>query len=382
MPWLIGTALVHSLIIAQKKKYLLSWVLLLGILAFLLSVIGTFLVRSGILTSVHTFALDPSRGIFILIFIALLGGYSLLMLLKSKKYPEIRHFSFLSKEGSILVNNIIMIIVCSSVFLGTTYPLIIETLTNSKISVGEPYYNSVIIPIIIPAILIMGIGPILSWDKDSNYKIFKKILPNIIFTIIVTLIIFSFYKTYSNLGAVGVVLSSWIISNNIILIFKKKISQSKGMIISHLGIGLLILGITGSSVWQEEKIIKMNLNSQTLINDYEVTFKEIKQVKKSNYVALRGIFEVKDKKNKFITNLKPENRFYPITNIFTSEASIYTNLLGDLYIVLGEGNINEGWIVRVYYNPLVIWLWIGAFAIFLGGVFSAINNLKFINFRK
>ena len=377
MPWLLGTALLHSLIIVEKKKSLQSWVLLLSILAFLLSVVGTFLVRSGILTSVHTFALDPSRGIYILAFTALLGGYSLILFgLKSKKYIKNNYFSFFSKEGSILVNNILMVIVCATVFLGTIYPLLIEAFTNNKISVGEPYYNSTVVPIMIPAILIMGIGPMLSWGREDKSKIFKKIFPSILLTIIITVFIFLFYQSYNLIGIVGIILAFWIISNNFIILFQKIPNRSSGMIIAHLGIGLLILGITGSSVWQEEKIARMKINSEIKIKKYNIVFKEINEIRGPNYVALKGNFLVYDEKKTIITKLKPENRFYPITNNFTTEASIHTNLLRDLYIVLGEGNINDGWVVRIYYNPLVIWIWIGALTIFLGGIVSMTSNLE------
>ncbi len=377
MPWLLGTALLHSLIIVEKKKSLQSWVLLLSILAFLLSVVGTFLVRSGILTSVHTFALDPSRGIYILAFTALLGGYSLILFgLKSKKYIKNNYFSFFSKEGSILVNNILMVIVCATVFLGTIYPLLIEAFTNNKISVGEPYYNSTIVPIMIPAILIMGIGPMLSWGREDKSKIFKKIFPSILLTIIITVFIFLFYQSYNLIGIVGIILAFWIISNNFIILFQKIPNRSSGMIIAHLGIGLLILGITGSSVWQEEKIARMKINNEIKIKKYNIIFKEINEIRGPNYVALKGNFLVYDEKKTIITKLKPENRFYPITNNFTTEASIHTNLLRDLYIVLGEGNINDGWVVRIYYNPLVIWIWIGALTIFLGGIVSMTSNLE------
>ena len=377
MPWLLGTALLHSLIIVEKRKSLQAWVLLLSILAFLLSVVGTFLVRSGILTSVHTFALDPSRGIYILAFTALLGGYSLILFgLKSKIYLKNNYFSFLSKEGSILINNILMVVVCSSVFLGTIYPLLVEALTSNKISVGEPYYNSTVVPIMIPAILIMGIGPILSWEKGDMLKTFKKIFPSILLTAIITLFIFLFYQSYSLVGVVGIVLAFWIISNNIIILFQKRSNLSNGMIIAHLGIGLLILGITGSSVWQEEKIVQMKVNNETKIKKYNIIFKEINEIKGPNYLALQGNFFVYDKDKNIITKLKPENRFYPVTNSFTTEVSIHTNLLGDLYMVLGEGNLNDGWIVRIYYNPLVIWIWIGALTIFLGGLISMNSNLK------
>ena len=377
MPWLLGTALLHSLITVEKKKSLQSWVLLLSILAFLLSVVGTFLVRSGILTSVHTFALDPSRGVYILAFTAILGGYSLILFgLKSKKYLSNSYFSFFSKEGSILVNNILMVVVCSSVFLGTIYPLLVEAFTNNKISVGEPYYNTTVVPIMIPAILIMGIGPILSWGKEDGLKTFKKIFPSILLTLLITIFIFLFYQTYSLIGVVGILLAFWIISNNVIIFLKKKENLSNGMVMAHLGIGLLILGITGSSVWQEEKITRMKVGNETNIREYNIILKEINEIKGPNYIALQGNFFVYDKEKNIITKLKPENRFYSITNNFTTEASIHTNLLRDLYIVLGEGNVNDGWVVRIYYNPLVMWIWIGALTIFLGGIVSMNSNLK------
>jgi len=377
MPWLLGTALLHSLIIVEKRKSLQAWVLLLSILAFLLSVVGTFLVRSGILTSVHTFALDPSRGIYILVFTALLGGYSLILFgTKSKKYFDNNYYSFFSKEGSILVNNILMVVVCATVFLGTIYPLLIEAFTNNKISVGEPYYNSTVIPIMIPAILVMGIGPILEWGKENKSKIFKKILPSILLTTILTIFIFLIYQSYSIIGIAGIILAFWIISNNLIILIKKNKNYSIGMIVAHLGVGLLILGITGSSVWQQEKISRMKINSETKIEKYNIVFEKINEIRGPNYVALQGNFLVYDEERQIISRLKPENRFYPITNNFTTEASIHTNLFRDLYIVLGDGNLNDGWVVRIYYNPLVIWIWIGALIIFLGGIISINTNLR------
>jgi len=377
MPWLLGTALLHSLIIVEKRKSLQTWVLLLAILTFLLSVLGTFLVRSGILTSVHTFALDPSRGLYILLFISLIGGYSLVLFgLKSKKYFNNSFFSFFSKEGSILVNNILMVVVCATVFLGTIYPLIVEAFTNNKISVGEPYYNSTVIPIMIPAILVMGIGPLLAWGKENKLRIFKKIFPSILLTLIMTIIIFSIYKSISFMGIIGIILSFWIISNNLIMLLKKNQKYHIGMIIAHFGIGLLILGITGSSIWQEEKITRMKLNEVVKIEKYNIIFEKIEEIKGPNYVAIRGNFLVYDVNKNIVTKLIPENRFYPIENNFTTEASIHTNLFRDLYIVLGDGNFNDGWVVRLYHNPLVIWIWIGAIIIFLGGIASMNINLK------
>jgi len=377
MPWLLGTALLHSLIIVEKRNSLKAWVLLLAILSFILSVVGTFLVRSGILTSVHTFALDPSRGIYILAFIALLGGYSLILYsINSKKYFDNNYFTFFSREGSILVNNILMVVVCATVFLGTVYPLLIEVFSNNKISVGEPYFNSTVVPIMIPAILIMGIGPMLSWGQENKFRTLKKIFPSVLITILLTFLTFLFYQSYSIIGVAGIILAFWIISNNLIMFANKRKSHSLGMIVAHLGIGLLILGITGSSIWQKEKIIKMKINNQTKIEKYNIVLDEMNEIKDSNYIALRGDFLVYDEKKKFITKLIPENRFYPVTNIITTEASIHTNLFRDLYIVLGEGNLKDGWVVKIYYNPLVIWIWIGAFIIFAGGIIALNTNLK------
>ena len=377
MPWLLGTALLHSLIIVEKRKSLQTWVLLLSILTFLLSVIGTFLVRSGILTSVHTFALDPSRGIYILAFTALLGIYSLsLFSRKSKNFFDRNYFNFFSKEGSILINNVLMVVVCASVFLGTIYPLLIEAFTSNKISVGEPYYNSVVVPIIIPAILVMGIGPLLAWEKEKKIQILKKIIPSIVVTVITTFFIFIFYQSYSLMGIIGIILAFWIISNNLLILIKREKKYPLGMIIAHLGVGLLILGITGSSVWQEEKIARIKINEKIEIKKYIINFEKMDEIKGPNYVALQGTFSVYNPEKNIVTKLKPQNRYYPVTNIFTTEASIHTNLFRDLYIVLGEGNLNEGWVVRTYYNPLVIWIWIGAVIIFLGGIASMKINLQ------
>jgi len=377
MPWLLSTALLHSLIIVEKKKSLQTWVLFLAIIAFLLSVVGTFLVRSGILTSVHTFALDPGRGIYILAFTAILGGYSLILFgKKSKKYFDANYFSFLSKEGSILLNNILMVIVCLTVFLGTIYPLLIEALTNNKISVGEPYYNSTVVPIMIPAILVMGIAPILTWGKSNKVEIIKSIVPNIFLTLTMTFIIFLIYQSYSVIGIFGIILGFWIIINNTSMIIKNIKNNSISMMVAHLGVGLLILGITGSSIWQEEKVVQMKIKNSTKINKYTITFEKIDEIKGPNYLAIQGNFIVYDKNKKIITKLIPEKRYYPVTNNFTTEASIHTNLLRDLYIVLGDGNMKDGWVVRLYHNPLVVWIWIGSLVIFLGGIISINKNIK------
>jgi cytochrome c-type biogenesis protein CcmF len=299
------------------------------------------------------------------------------------------YFSFFSREGSILVNNTIIIIACATILLGTLYPLLVEIFSNNKISVGEPYFNSTVVPIMMPAILIMGVGPLMSWNKTDIKKVFLRTCPSLLLTIIVTCVFFYMYRSYNMLGLLGIILSLWIIFNILITSinqFRSKYKKEKfhkenipkfsiGMAISHLGFGLLIIGITGSSIWQNEKIIKMKINDNTSIQNYKIVFNEISDIQGPNYLAIRGNFLVYDAEKNIVTKLKPETRYYPVTNNTTTEASIHTNLLRDLYIVLGEGNMNEGWIVRIYYNPLVVWIWIGALIVFLGGLFSMKNHL-------
>ena len=227
-----------------------------------------------------------------------------------------------------------------------------------------------------PAILIMGIGPILSWKNNDKLKTIKKILPSILITGIMTIFIFLIYQSYTLAGIAGIILSFWIISNNLLILFKKNVNHSYGMIIAHLGIGLIILGITGSSIWQEEKIARMKINDETKIKKYNIIFEKINEIERSNHVALQGNFIIYDNKKNLVTKLKPENRFYLVTSNFTTEASIHTNLLRDLYIVLGEGSPNDGWVVRIYYNPLVIWIWIGSIVIFLGGIVAINSSFK------
>mgnify|MGYP001427746109 CR=1 FL=1 len=379
MPWILGTALLHSLIIVHKKKLLVNWVLLLSILTFLLSILGTFLVRSGILTSVHAFALDPTRGIYILLLTSILTIYSFYFFyIKIKNHHTNNYISFFSREGSILFNNILMTTVCATIFLGTVYPLLIEVFTNNKISVGEPYFNSMVIPIMIPAILIMGIGPLLSWKSEKIREIIKKIYPSLIITIISVFVFPLFYKKFTIYGFIGIGLAMWIISNNMIAIIKNYKTEFNGRFLAHIGVGLLIIGITGSSVWQDEHILRMKINNEVKIKDYNIAFKKIKEIKGPNYLAIQGDFIIFDKNKKIITKLKPQNRYYPVTQNYTSEVSIHTNLLRDLYIVLGEGNNDDGWVVRIYYNPLVLFIWIGAFIISVGGLVSMMTNLRFV----
>ena len=323
-----------------------------------------------------------------------MGSYSLILFaVKSKNFLSEHHFIFFSKEGAILVNNLLIGIICASVFFGTTYPLFVEIFTEKRISVGEPYFNATIIPLMIPAILFMGISLVLSWGKGHAYNTLNKIIPSILGTIISTTLILLLFQSKSFLGIIGIALVSWIFCNVLVTVIyllvpqlnktkDKTFHNSMSMIIAHLGVGIMILGITGSSVWQEEQITRMNVNDKTSINNYNILFKEIQKIEGVNYYALQGSFWIYNKKNKIISVLQPENRFYPVTNNTTTEAAIHTNLIRDLYIVLGDGDLNEGWTVRIYYNPLVIWIWIGVAIISIGGLFTIRKNINTLRYLK
>ena len=221
----------------------------------------------------------------------------------------------------------------------------------------------------------MGIAPIFSWKKDTLKRIIRISSPKIIAAVILTLSFLYFYKFINFMGIIGIFLAFWIISNNFLnLIFKAK-GYAKETVLAHFGVGLLILGIAGSSVWQEEKVARMNVKDKMTIKNYTIIFNEINEIKGQNYVAIQGNFLVNNKKNK-ITNLKPEKRLYPVTNIVTTEAAIHTSLARDLYIVLGDGNSSDGWVIRFYINPLVVWIWIGVMFMFVGGLFSIKKNLS------
>tara|TARA_Y100000741_G_scaffold274212_1_gene214205 strand:- start:405 stop:1244 length:840 start_codon:yes stop_codon:yes gene_type:complete len=276
-----------------------------------------------------------------------------------------------------------MIIVCATVFFGTIFPLFYEIFTTKRISVGEPYFNSTIIPIMTPALIIMGLVPFLNWNKNYLKNNRKYIIFNLTMIIFVNICLFYIYEEINYFGITGISLSVWIIINLFASLFnelkKNKslqlIKNINGMFLAHLGVALLIIGITGSSVWQKELITRLNINDEIIFNENRIILKDIDKIIGPNFIAYEGNFQIFDKNRKYIGSLKPQNRLYVVTNNASTEVSIHTNFIRDLYIVLGESDEIEGWVVRIYYNPLVIWIWIGSFIICLGGVLSLRKSL-------
>ncbi len=377
MPWITGLALTHSLLINNKDQILKKWIVFLAILCFSLSIFGTFLVRSGVLTSVHSFASDPSRGIFILLIFFLISGFGfILFFLKISPSEKPLELLFINKTTALVFNNLLMIIACLTILLGTIYPIVIEVITNSRISVGGPYFNSTVLPIMLPGFLLMSIAPILSWQSNRIKKT-KNYLVAFIFLIIL-IVIFSLFTTFNPWAIIGIFLGLWIITASMIAIFiNYKVSLSFKFIkninsfIAHIGVGILILGITVSSIYKIEKNYEIAKEETFKISDINIYFKDVVLKDKKNYQELRGIFSI-DNHNK-IKIIEAGKNYYFVSKTITTEAGILHTWFRDIYIVLGDQN-DKLWNIKVYINPLVNFIWLGVFIMIISGIVGVIKK--------
>ena len=378
MPWIAGLALVHSLFIYKEEQTLKRWIVFLSILCFSLSIFGTVLVRSGILTSVHTFASDPSRGLFILLIFFLITGFGFIFLLI--RYPSDKNktnLMFINKTSALIINNIIMMIACATILLGTIYPIIIEVISNTRVSVGGPYFNSTVIPIILPGLLLMSIAPVLSWQTNKIKKIKNYVIAFMLLSIIILISSIIFFT--NPWAVVGIFIGSWIIIASLMSIylhFKPSISllfiKNINVYIAHIGVGILILGITVSSVFKLEKDYLLSINEQIEFKDVLITFSEIKLNNKKNFQELRGYFII-EKNNKQIGLIKSGKNFYFAKKTLTTEAGIFHDWLRDIYIILGEEK-DDKWAIKIYNNPLVSFIWLGVIIMILSGVIGLIKK--------
>ncbi len=388
MPWLVGTALLHSSIVVEKRNTLKAWTIFLAIVAFSFSLLGTFIVRSGVLTSVHSFASDPERGVFILVLLLIVvGGSFTLFALRGPELKAGGLFQPVSREGSLLLNNLLMTVAAAVVLLGTLYPLFIDAISGDKISVGPPFFNAAFVPLMTPVIIVMAIGPLLAWKRGN----LKEALRRLIFAGGVTLATFVLVMALSDDGslmaAFGLALAAWLLFGTLseIVVRSKMfrvplmVSVARlvglprsqwGMSIAHAGLGLAIIGMVGSTVWKQEKISVMNPGETVQVAGYDYTFIGARQFPGPNYIATRGKFTVA-KDGVPVTELYPEDRVYPVRAMPTTEAAIHTMASADLYVALGNKEENgKGYVVRIYHNPLVVWIWIGLLALVAGSVVS------------
>ena len=394
MPWLVGTALVHSLAVTEKRGSFKNWTVLLAISAFSLSLLGTFLVRSGVLTSVHAFATDPKRGIFILTFLVVVIGASLaLFAWRAPKVGLGGRFGLVSRESLLLTNNVLLVVACASVLLGTLYPLLIDALGAGKISVGPPYFDAVFFPLMVPALFLVGVGPFARWKEASVPELVRTLRWAFAAAAIVAIVVPFVYGSWKPLTALGILLAAWIVfagTLNFVArvqatragqsFFAAMLKQPRtffGMHTAHVGVAVFVVGVAIVQTYQEEKDVKMGPGETVSVAGYEFRFNGVKEVKGPNYTALAGDFDL-SKEGRLVRKMQPEKRNYVTSSMPMTEAAIDAGLFRDLYVSLGEPIDRmkpEGeWAVRVYHKPFVDWIWGGCVLMAIGGLIAMLDR--------
>ncbi|QJR10910.1 Cytochrome c-type biogenesis protein CcmF [Usitatibacter rugosus] len=393
MPWLAGTALIHSLAVTEKRGTFRSWTVLLAITAFSLSLVGTFLVRSGVLTSVHAFATDPARGIFILIFLVIvIGGSLALFAWRAPRVGMGGGFAPVSRESLLLANNILLAVALAAVMLGTLYPLFLDALGAGKISVGPPYFEAVFGPLMAPAVFLMAVGPVASWKRAELPALWTRLKWALGVAVAAAIILPFVFGRWSPWVALGLLLAVWVIAASIVQVRNRITTASQatlgariaaqpahwwGMVVAHLGIAVFILGVTLVKGYETERDIRMAPGEKTSVGGFEFTFLGTKDVTGANYVAVQGQFELrKEGSPDVLRMMQPEKRVYAAEGQTMTEAAIATRFLGDLYVSLGEPVAEGAWGVRVYHKPFVDWIWGGCFLMALGG-FVALGDRRY-----
>jgi cytochrome c-type biogenesis protein CcmF len=393
MPWLVGTALIHSLAVTEKRGAFRSWTVLLAIMAFSLSLVGTFLVRSGVLTSVHAFATDPKRGVFILLFLVIvIGGSLALFAWRAPKVGLGAGFAPVSRESLLLANNVLLTVAMAAVLLGTLYPLFLDALNMGKLSVGPPYFDSVFFPLMAPAAFLMAIGPVASWKRAQLPDIWVRLRWALAISVACALVIPFVLGRWSLLVAFGVWLALWVIASAVTQIVQRaKLSPQAslgaklraqslswyGMTLAHFGVAVFILGVTLVKGYETERDLRMAPGEKVAIGGYEFTFKGTREIPGPNYAAMQGEFEVRREGSPTVLRtMRPEKRIYQASGQTMTEADIDTGFTRDLYVSLGEPVENNAWGVRVYHKPFIDWIWGGCFLMAMGG-FLALSDRRY-----
>ena len=385
MPWLAGTALIHSLAATEKRGVFKNWTVLLAICAFSLSLLGTFLVRSGVLTSVHAFATDPARGIFVLVLLGIvIGGSLVLFALRAPGMGKGGGFDLVSRETFLLINSALLTVAMATVLLGTIYPLIIEAFGLGKLSVGAPYFNAVFIPLMIPVTIVLGFGVLSRWRSDDMGRIWQSLKFILLGSAVLgSLLVAMLMQTVSIKAILAVSLACWIIWTTLnsllqrlrnqglpLYKFFKLPSNFQGMCLAHIGFAITIIGVCVTSQYSTEVHKRMGTGDTVELDGYAFTMQALTQHKGPNYTAVEAAFKVTRNGNPE-TMIYSQKRTYSVRSMPMTEAGIDPGLTRDLYVSLGEPLDNNDWSVRIYHRPYVRWIWLGAIFMALGGVFAA-----------
>jgi cytochrome c-type biogenesis protein CcmF len=381
MPWLVGTALMHSLAVTEKRGAFKAWTVLLAIFAFSLSLLGTFLVRSGVLTSVHAFASDPERGVFILAFlVAVVGSSLLLYALRADQIKSSVRFELLSRETGLLMNNVFLVVAAIAVLLGTLYPLLSDALQLGKISVGRPYFDLVFMVLTLPLIALVGIGAMLRWKKDDAQRIWRKLRIALFSAVFVTLLwVLVFTPYFVTMALVGMTLALWVLAATLTALREKLHPHYNprhaplgfwGMVLGHIGLAVFVIGVTLTSVYSTEKDIRLTPGEAYEMGGYHFLFHGVKTVPGPNYTAFRGHVTASHN-GQLVAEMYPEKRTYLVQKMPMTEAAIDPGLTRDLFVALGEDLGGQAWSLRLYHKPFVRWLWLGAIIMSLGALLAA-----------
>ena len=390
LPWLVGTALIHSLAVTEKRGAFRSWTVLLAIFAFSFSLLGTFLVRSGVLTSVHAFATDPKRGIYILGFlVAVVGGSLTLFAVRAPKVGLGGRFSTVSRESLLLGNNVLLAVAAASVLLGTLYPLLLDALELGKISVGPPYFEAVFVPLMAPAVFLMGVGPLARWKDAPVPDLAKRLRWALVAAAVAAGV--SLASGGSLLSSFGVLLAAWVAGTTLVAVLERTRNLQGsylsrlarlprllprgewGMLMAHFGVGVFIFGVTMVKTWEAEKDVKMQPGDTATLGGYSFRMESIGEYTGPNYLGLRAVVQI-SRDGKEVTTMHPEKRLYTAQGMPMTEAGINTGFTRDLYVSIGENIGGDAFAVRLQVKPFVDWIWGGALLMALGGLLAATDR--------
>ena len=389
MPWLVGTALIHSLSVTEKRGGFKMWTALLAILAFSLSLLGTFIVRSGVLSSVHAFATDPARGIFILGFLAIvIGGSLALFAWRAPRVGMGGSFEPVSRESMLLANNVLLVVAAAAVLLGTLYPLVIDALGMGKLSVGPPYFSAVFVPLMTPALFLMGVGPMTRWQQADVIDLAKRLRWAMAVSVLSAVIAPLVLGSWSPMTGLGLLLAVWIASTavlNLITRLREHPAPSwgrrlaaqpgsyYGMLLAHFGVSVFIVGVTVVSSFQSENDVRMEPGDTASVGGYSFKLDKIDQIRGPNYTSARATISV-SRDGQSVSVLQPERRIYNVSQSAMTEVAIDRGLGRDLYVALGEPVSGSAWSVRLHHKPLVNWIWGGCLLMALGGALAVLDR--------
>ncbi|WP_343561040.1 heme lyase CcmF/NrfE family subunit [Kiloniella sp. b19] len=391
MPWLMATALLHSAIVVEKRDSLKVWTILLAILAFSLSLIGTFIVRSGLLSSVHAFAVNPGRGLFILILLAITVGGSLALF--AWRAPDLKAgglFAPISREGGLLVNNLILSTATATVFLGTLYPLFLEAFGGGRVSVGPPFYDATFVPLMLPLLALVCVGAMMPWKRGDILAVLGRLKVAGLLTLLATLVALYLSGVSEIYAVLGLLLVAWLFFGTLaewaerIKLFSAPLATSWqrmiklpgsawGMTLAHLGLAVCVAGMIGATAWKEEAVANMRPGESLTLGEKTYVFRDVVTVDGPNYQAAQARFDLLHN-GEVIAELTPEKRVYNVQAMPTTEAAIRSRFLGDDYLALGDQGTDGSWVVRVYREPMIQWIWLGCFMLMIGGSFSLMDR--------